>query len=233
MSKHKWYHKKVKLNFWSRRFYEVVKIRQNKSVRLNWKPLFTAYINSTGNKNRLERLLICKMHYQVKKSQWNMEIERTEEKLLVIFCCCCWIGRAQRGHKDFVVYFSQVSDPNGYKANSFSVYSLWNNDHNIKLMKCDRNVKALIKKSFTHLGYFIKRLINIGHGRNWLIYKKRPSDVMLVVLTIPSVLLQNSLAREHRSHRTWVIVLATVKSKHKRVRFKTRSRIVSGALYCV
>lgn len=104
----------------------------------------------------LERLLICKMYCQVQKAKWNLEINWKAREVFVIFVC--WIGRVQKDHKDFVVHFIQVSEPNGYKANSFSTYNVWKNDHNIKLMRCDQNVKTLIKKSFTHLGY-IKRLI--------------------------------------------------------------------------
>lgn len=86
------------------------------------------------------------------------------------------IVRAQKGHKDFIVSFNQVLEPDSYKANSFSIYSLWNDDHSIQLIRCHQNAKILIKKSFTHLGYYIKRffiflsLINIGHGRHGIIY---------------------------------------------------------------
>lgn len=73
----------------------------------------------------------------------------------------CRIGRVQKDHKDFVVYFNQVLEPEGYKANSFSIYSFWNNDHKIQLVRYAQNVKTLIKKSFTHLGYYSKRFFKV------------------------------------------------------------------------
>ena len=125
---------------------------------LHWKPLFNTYINSTGTKNRLERVLICKMHYQVKEAQWNVEINREARGVSCHFVFGnCRISRAQKDHKDFVVYFNQALEPDSYKAKSFSIYSLWNNDHSIQLIRCDWNVKTLIKKSFTRLGYYSKR----------------------------------------------------------------------------
>lgn len=98
------------------------------------------------------------------------------------------IVRAQKGHKDFIVSFNQVLEPDSYKANSFSIYSLWNDDHSIQLIRCDQNVKILIKKSFTHLDYYIKSffflsLINLGHGRNLLIYSF--FCFIVIVLAIP------------------------------------------------